>query len=188
MWPAIIMAYENVIINDKTKAETWAKVVEYLKKLRDYNFLCLVCCCLDILEIITLATKIFESKDLLPFEVRPVIGEIAANIDYNITADLKEDMLTSHLASYSIVDERLFVQFLWGEDTHVYNKDKETVEVERGNISLVETSMLSVIGKKESVCEDLYDLLDSKFENFNVKRINYMALTKLRKCKSAFRI
>ena len=43
LWPAITLAYENVVADHKTKAEVRAKVIGYLKKLKSYSFLCLVC-------------------------------------------------------------------------------------------------------------------------------------------------
>ena len=48
VWPSFIMAYENVISNEKTQSETRAKVIGLLKKFKNYNYITLSCSYLDI--------------------------------------------------------------------------------------------------------------------------------------------
>ena len=60
MWPAITLAYENVVADHKTLAKTKAKVTGQLRKFKSYDILCKTCTYLDVLEIITPASKIFD--------------------------------------------------------------------------------------------------------------------------------
>ena len=68
-WPAMKLAFENIIADPKTRQETKAKVKGLLKKLNLYRFMSLVTCYLDILEIVTPISKLFEAERLLIFEV-----------------------------------------------------------------------------------------------------------------------
>ena len=161
------MAYENVVADGNMKAETRAKVVGYLKKLKSYSFLCMVCCYLDILELVTPASKIFEAEGLMPYDVGPVIEETIANINDVVDADIDDDMLTSHLSSYQIVDDKLLVNFVKGDDSHKNNKDKQKVQVAFQDMThFDEQYMLIAINKKKSACENLKDLLEHKFADF----------------------
>ena len=124
------MAYENVVADRKTKHDTKSKVVGYLKKLKSYRFLCLVACYLDTLEIImALLEKFFERECLLPFEVYPLLTETISNIDDTIAANVDEDMLVSHLASYRIVDGTLSSQFLQADDNTRDNASRARITV-----------------------------------------------------------
>ena len=69
------LAFENIIADSKTRQETKAKVKGLLKKLNLYRFMSLVTCYLDILEIVTPISKLFEAERLLPFEVQPLVSE-----------------------------------------------------------------------------------------------------------------
>ena len=61
MWPAIISALENTLATRKLKSETKGKIIGFLKQMRSYAFLCLVCTYLDLLEKVTLMSLVFES-------------------------------------------------------------------------------------------------------------------------------
>ena len=72
MWPAITIALENVVSDPATRGETKAKVTGFLRNnLNSYRFLCLVCTYLDMLELITHISKVFEGEDLLVSEIKP---------------------------------------------------------------------------------------------------------------------
>ena len=69
------LAFENIIADPNTRQETKAKVKDLLKKLNSYRFMSFVTCSLDILEIVTPISKLFEAERLLPFEVQPLVSE-----------------------------------------------------------------------------------------------------------------
>ena len=75
-----------------------------MKKLQLYCFLCLVCCYLDVLELITPTSKMFEEEDLMPFEVKPIINETILNLNDSIHCDADENVLTSYIASLKVDD------------------------------------------------------------------------------------
>ena len=114
-WPAMKLAFENIIADPKTRQETKAKVKGLLKKLNLYCFMSLVTCYLDILEIVTPISKLFEAERLLPYEVQPLVSETIANIDDCINASIDDDLLGSYFASFRPMDE-LNLSFLKADD------------------------------------------------------------------------
>ena len=131
VWPAIITAFENVIADEKTKAETRAKVVGLNRKLKSYRTLCLTCIYLDILELITPASKIFEGEGLYPFELGPVISETISHINDGIeSCGTDDDMLTSHLARFQIDgDEDVEASFVQASDPRKKLSQKNRISV-----------------------------------------------------------
>ena len=76
MWKPLTTAFEIIVADKKTTTPAPTKALEILKKLQLYRFLCLVCCCLDVLELITPpAPKLFEKDKLMPYEVKPIINK-----------------------------------------------------------------------------------------------------------------
>ena len=75
MWKPLDTAFKNTVADKRTTAPVRAKVHGILKKIQSYKFLCLVCCYLDVLELITPASKIFEDGELMPHEVKPTITQ-----------------------------------------------------------------------------------------------------------------
>ncbi len=71
MWPVFITAYENVIAENKKKAETIAKLRGLLIKFRTVKVLYNVCSYLDLLDKISPISLVFEGNDLLPCEIQP---------------------------------------------------------------------------------------------------------------------
>ena len=108
-WPAMKLAFENIIADPKTRQETKTKVKGLLKKLNWYHFMSLVTCYLDILETVTPISKLFEAEHLLPFEVQPLVFETIANIDDCINTSIDDDLLVSYLASFRPIDGELNV-------------------------------------------------------------------------------
>ena len=64
-WPAMKLAFENIIADPNTRKETKTKVKGLLKKLNSYGFMFLVTCYLDILEIVTPISNLLEVERLL---------------------------------------------------------------------------------------------------------------------------
>ncbi|XP_057295467.1 zinc finger protein 862-like [Hydractinia symbiolongicarpus] len=167
IWPAIQVAYENVVADPKTRAETRATVQGYLKKINSYQFLCLVCTYADVLEIITPASKIFEAEHLMAYDAWPAIEETLNNLTDTIHADMDEEMLVSHLASFRMEDGQLKSSFYKGDDSHKENANKQRITIELKNFTyLNEDSVNSAIGKKKDVCNSLKELLEAKFADF----------------------
>ena len=128
-WPAMKLAFENIIADPKTRQETKAKVKGLLKKLNLYRFMSLVTCYLDILEIVTPISKLFEAERLLPFEVQPLVSETIANIDNCINASIDDDLLVSYLASFRLMDGELNSSFLKADDRTRSNSDRDRVSI-----------------------------------------------------------
>ena len=128
-WPAMKLAFENIIADPKTRQETKTKVKGLLKKLNSYRFMSLVTCYLDILEIVTPISKLFEVERLLPFEVQPLVYETIADIDDCINATIDDDLLVGYLASCRLMDGDLNSSFLKADDRTRSNSDCECVSV-----------------------------------------------------------
>ena len=150
LWPAITMAYENVCADENTKPDTKAKVTGYLAKLRSYSFLCLLCSYLDILEIVTPISKVFESEALMPNEVKPLLSETVTNIDDCLEGEYDDEMLVGHLASFRIVEGELTSTFIKADDPHKRNADKERITYKFHNMtSLEDSALIRAIEKKK---------------------------------------
>ena len=74
MWKPLTTAFENINADKRSIAPAQTKAQGILKKLQLYRFLCLVCCYLDVLELTTLASKMFEEEELMPYKVKPIIN------------------------------------------------------------------------------------------------------------------
>ena len=103
----------------------------------------------------------------MPYEVYPVITETIANLDDAIDADLDEDMLVSHLASFRVNNGNLSSTFLKADDKRKHNKDRETVTVAFDNMTLLNDQTVNwASDKKKEACVSLKNLLEAKFDNF----------------------
>ena len=169
MWKPLTTAFENVVADRKTTAPVRAKVQGILKKLQSYRFLCLVCCYLDVLELITPASKMFEEGELMPYEVKPIIQETILNLNDTIESDTDEDMLTSHLASFRIGDNSIITTECFNaDDVHKLIKDRRLIQVELVGMKFVEENSYQVaIREKKKVCDKLKDVIDTKYKDFD---------------------
>ena len=129
----MIAAFENVVADRKTTKTPREKVNSYLEKLTSYNFLNMTCCYVDILESITPASKIFETKHLMPYEVK----ETLANIDDIIQADSYD---LSHVALFKIREKKLAAMFVRGDDNKKVKGEREKIEILLDNISDLKAS------------------------------------------------
>ena len=88
---------------------------------------------MDILEILTPVSKIFEGEGLIACEVETIIAETLRNIEEEIHACSKDDeFLTSHLASFKGIEEKKIfcATFIKADDMHKKNLHKERVSIE----------------------------------------------------------
>lgn len=73
MWPAVIQNFDKTLVIRKHKSDIKTKIQGFLKQLRSYSILCHACCFCDLLEKISIVSKIFKANDLLSFEIQPII-------------------------------------------------------------------------------------------------------------------
>ena len=167
-WPAMKLAFENIIADPKTRQETKTKVKGLLKKLNLYRFMSLVTCYLDILEIVTPISKLFEAERLLPFEVQPLVSETIANIDDCINASIDDDLLVSYLASFRPMDGESNSSFLKADDRARSNSDREHVSIAFENMTdLDETVVHETIAKKQNALRSLKVIFEEHFSSFS---------------------
>ena len=80
LWPAFITAYQNALLttsNSKTKA----KITGLLKKFLDVRELLRVEAFLDVLELVSVTSLVFEKKDLLPCDISTSMNITISKID-----------------------------------------------------------------------------------------------------------
>ena len=156
-WPAMKLAFENII-----------EVKGLLKKFNSYRFMSLVTCYLDILEIVTPISKLFEAERLLPFEVQPLVSETIANIDDCINASIDDDLLVSYLASFRPMDGELNSSFLRADDRTRSNSDRERVSIGFENMTdLDETVIHETTAKKQNALISLKVIFEERFSSFS---------------------
>ena len=172
IWPAIDIALENVASDPKTRQETKAKVRGFLQNnLRSHRFLCLVCTYLDILEILSPISKIFEWEGLIACEIAPLVTETLTNIEEEIEACGKDDeFLTSHLASYKGTEDTKIAcaTFIKADDKTKKNVHKERVTVQLDVVYSEAYRILASVCKKKvlsDITNNLIQRLDRQFQN-----------------------
>ena len=127
----------------------------------------LVTCYLDILEIVTPISKLFEAERLLPFEVQPLVSETIANIDGRINASIDDDLFVSYFASFRAMDGELNSSFLKADDKTRSNLDHERVSIAFKNMTdLDETVIHETIAKKQNALRSLKLIFEEHFSSF----------------------
>ena len=99
-WPAVKLAFENVVASNKGCAgETKAKVGGLLKKLKDYRHLCSVAAYLDVLDSLGPLSLVFEKQNLLAFEIPPAVERTKDSLK-----EIAEEhsLVASHLGKYRL--------------------------------------------------------------------------------------
>ena len=100
-----------------------------LEKLQSYHFQFLICCYLNVLELIAPASKMFEEEELMPYKARPIINETILSLNYAIQCDVDEDMLSSYLASFKVSDGSVITTVIQVELLQMRFVQKESYEV-----------------------------------------------------------
>ena len=169
MWKPLTTAFENIVADRKTTAPVRTKAQGILKKLQSYRFLCLVCCYLDVLELITPASKMFEEEELMPYEVKPIINETILNLNDAIQCDADEDVLASYIASFKVGDgSTITTECFNAADAHKLIKDRRVIQVELLGMKFVQKESYEVaISEKKKVCENLKGAIDTKYSDFD---------------------
>ena len=169
MWKPLTTAFEKIVVDKRTIAPVRIKAQGILKKLQSYRFLCLVCCYLDVLELMTPASRIFEEEELMPYKVKLIINETILNLNDAIKCDADEDMLTSYLASFKVGDGSIITtECSNAADVHKLIKDRHVIQVELLQMTFVQKeSYEAAISEKKKVCENLKELIDTKYSDFD---------------------
>ena len=80
LWPAFITTYQNASITT-SNAKIRAKISGLLKKFTDVRELLRVEAFLDVLELVSISSLVFEKKDLLPCEISTSLKITLSKID-----------------------------------------------------------------------------------------------------------
>ena len=169
MWKPLTTAFENIVADKKTTTPVQTKVQGILKKLQSYRFLCLVCRYLDVLELITPATKMFEEEELMPYEVKPTINETILNLNDAILCDADEDVLTSYIASFKVGNgSTVTTECFNAADAYKLIKDRRVIQLELLGMYFVQKESYEVaISEKKKVCENLKEVIDTKYSDLH---------------------
>ena len=144
-WPAMKLAFENIITDSKTRQETITKVKGLAKKLNSLKG--------------TLCSA--------P-QVQPLDSEAIANIDDSINASMDDDLLGSYLASIHVMDGELYSSFFKANDRTRSNSDGERVSIAQENMTnLGDTVVHETIAKKQNALRSLKVIFEEHFSSFS---------------------
>ena len=114
---------------------------------------------LDILEIVTLISKLFEAERLLPLGLQPLVFETITNIDNCINASIDDDLLTIFVCCLS---------FLKADDRTRSNSDRQHVSIAFGNMTDIDETVeeTKCFEKSErNFCGTIFCLSDPIYQN-----------------------
>ena len=122
----------------------------------------LITCYLDILEIITPISKLFEVKHLLPIEVLLVFKY------WQLHQHKHDELSVSYLASFCVIDGELNLSLLKGKDRAKNNSGCEHVSIAFENMTnLDETVAHEMIAKKQYDLRSLRVIFEKCFSSFS---------------------
>lgn len=175
MWPIFITAYENVIAENKKKAETIAKLRGLLLKFRRVKVLYNVCSYLDLLDKISPISLVFEENDLLPCEIQPSLLLTLKGLDELTEAkELNDVPIDSNLRYFSVdvndgnatVSMSREYQQAGNEKRKERKREFTTVTVDGMQMIGAEFSISDTIG---AVATNLRENLKDRFSDFSSK-------------------
>ena len=144
MWKPLTT--ENIVADKKTTAPVQTKAQGIMQKLQLYRFLYLDCCYLDVLELITPASEMFEEEELMPYEVKAIINETIMNLNDAIQCDADKDVLTSYIASLNVDDGSIITTKCFNAaDAHKLIKDRHVIQVEPMGMTFVQKEFYEVV-------------------------------------------
>lgn len=171
IWPALISAYETTLLTRSLKPETKGKILGFLKNLRSYEFLCKVCCYLDILDKIAPASLVFEGENVTPGEVKKSIKQTQLELeDISENVCTPDELLDSHLSRFTNIDEEngvLEADFVKAGDMlkKPINRKNVVVNIE-GMTCLSNQARFKVSEMKKGLAEKVSELLTERFQSF----------------------
>jgi hypothetical protein len=155
------------------KAETKGKIQGFIKKLHSYEFLCKVCCYLDLLEKVTPASLVFEGEEVLPCDVKTSIDRTILELaDVSETAGTDEELLDSYLSRFQInnEDEIGTLSSEFAKAGHLLKKpcNREYVLIEFENMTRLSKETAQRVSRmKVNTADKLAELLRDRFSSFN---------------------
>ena len=122
----------------------------------------LITCYLDILEIITPISKLFEVKHLIPFEVLLVFKY------WQLYQHKHDELSVSYLASFCVIDGELNLPLLKAKDRTRNNSGHEHASIAFENMTdLDETAVHEMIAKKQNDLRSLRVIFEKCFSSFS---------------------
>ena len=169
IWPALTSAYETILLTRTLKAETKGKIQGFLKNLKLYEFLCKVCCYLDILEKITPSSLVFEGEEVMPGNIQKSIRQTILELeDISENAGTDEELLDSHLSRFVITDKNILkTSFVKTGDMLKKPANRADIEIELADIThLSDGTHQRVSLMKSMLAVTLIELIEDRFESF----------------------
>ena len=178
MWPAFDLAYENIAADKGTREETKAQVKGLLRCFRNYEYLALVYCFLNLLEKTRPCSKVFEGKGLLPFEIWPS-AQLTIDDLREIVAE-QEECLDSNLRRFEMKEDDDCKANLEGEYSRVNDnlcnvENQRPVVVYLRNITNIRNGVKrQALWECCVVAEKLVQEVEDRFEGYNEGIYNSM--------------
>ena len=178
LWPAFILAYQNITADPKTRKETKAKVIGLLKKFNSYRLMGLTCAYLDVLEKTVPASKVFEGDGLLPFEVRASISATLGELSEFLEDDCED--FDSHLKRFQPEkndDGQYFLQCNYHSpgDKCKNLENRKPVQVSFPDMTLLnDQTTMNVKSARKNVSTALIEILKNRFQSFNEQVFSVM--------------
>lgn len=174
MWPTFITTYEDASITTKD-AQTRAKIKGLLKKFKDAKELLRVCSALEVLEMVSASSKIFEGEGLMPYEVTTSINIMQNQID-EFVESTKEELLASptrYINSFEITPREdlsrctLFSRYPKAGHERKKEENREFEDILIDDIVYGQGYLDQAIMNMKSVARDLKQVLEKRFESFD---------------------
>ena len=175
----MITAFQNAVADPKSTSTMKAKLSGFLKRIRNFRFICRVATHLEILEIMTPVSKFMEAERVLPLEIKNLVKECSLNIDGIIETNLEEDLEESNNLCQlkGNEDGELVTPYLQADDRKKRKEAREKVEInlsQEFNIKCSASVLGAVVEEKNEVLRKLRVLLADKFEDFNNMLFEHM--------------
>ena len=173
MWPAFKTAFETCL-SDPANKNINPKVKGSLEKFCSYQFLCLVCTYLDVLEKITPTSKVFEGEGLLAHEVRPTIDLTLLELkECRDVAGKDEEYVESHLGRFKLQmtedgEVSLSSEYTMKGESQKNPENRKYVDLSfKGMRDLTDISRKSASSGKKDIIDSLSTLLKECFRDFD---------------------
>ncbi|XP_065678256.1 zinc finger protein 862-like [Hydra vulgaris] len=169
-WPAIIVGFDNALVNRDTTAEMRAKLFGISKRLHDYRLLCMFCGYLDVLEKLSPLSLVFEKKTLLVHEVKPAI-DLTKDYLVELSNETIDDILDSYLLKFRIKykDDTTTLVSSYFKDGHELKKtNAEFVDIELYDMTNINfDSINAAIEVRKTAVNIIKPLIDDRFSSLS---------------------
>ncbi|XP_065655360.1 zinc finger protein 862-like [Hydra vulgaris] len=169
-WPAIIVGFDNALVNRNTTAEMRAKLFGISKRLHDYRLLCMFCGYLDVLEKLSPLSLVFEKKTLMVHEVKPAI-DLTKDYLVELSNETIDDILDSYLLKFRIKykDDTTTLVSSYFKDGHELKKtNAEFVDIELYDMTNINIdSINAAIEVRKTAVNIIKPLIDDRFSSLS---------------------